>query len=506
MASIANDKNGRKRLLFIGVDGIRRVIRLGKATLRQAEAVKFRVEQLALASTGVTGVVDADTVQWLAGLDDTMYGKLAQVGLVEARTSSALADFLDGYLNSRQDLKPNSRLVYGHTRRTLIEHFGHDRALRTITEDDAAGWRKSLIDAGLSDATVNKRCGNAKVFFRVAVKRKLIPTNVFGDLESRSIANKGRQRFIDRETAAKILAACPDAEWRAIFALCRFGGLRCPSEILALRWQDITWQPGRIHVTSPKTEHFEGRGSRDIPLFPELDKALHDAFEQAEEGAEYVITRYRKANCNLRQQFTRILKRAGLQPWPRLFQNLRATRETELTATYPLHICTYWIGNTARIAERHYLQIPDSVYEQAAQNQAHEAHFEAQQPTAMVRTASQGNQPEGVENADSRISAKDCEGLQSAPVETKGIEHPPLALSKTPISGTSSAKSGARDARNGAQTDPDLAFVVRHWHDLKPDIRRTILHTVRSSIHSTDPASQTPAGSEPKDAEEPDGQ
>jgi hypothetical protein len=28
-----------------------------------------------------------------------------------------------------------------------------------------------------------------------------------------------------------------DVEWRLIFALCRFGGLRCPSEIPALRWR-----------------------------------------------------------------------------------------------------------------------------------------------------------------------------------------------------------------------------------------------------------------------------
>ena len=48
------------------------------------------------------------------------------------------------------------------------------------------------------------------------------------ELESRSIANKGRQRFISREDAQKVLDACPDAEWRLIFSLCRYGGLRCP--------------------------------------------------------------------------------------------------------------------------------------------------------------------------------------------------------------------------------------------------------------------------------------
>jgi len=49
-----------------------------------------------------------------------------------------------------------------------------------------------------------------------------------------------------------------------------------------------------------------------------------------------------------------------------LFQNLRATRESELAATYPLHVVTAWIGNTARIAERHYLQVPDEFFEKAS--------------------------------------------------------------------------------------------------------------------------------------------
>ena len=41
-------------------------------------------------------------------------------------------------------------------------------------------------------------------------------------------------------------------------------------------------------------------------------------------------TRYRDANANLRTRLARIIERAGLEVWPKLFQNLRLTRETEL--------------------------------------------------------------------------------------------------------------------------------------------------------------------------------
>ena len=38
-------------------------------------------------------------------------------------------------------------------------------------------------------------------------------------------------------------------------------------------------------------------------------------------------------NANLRSQFMKILARAGVKPWPKLFHNLRGTRQTELSET-----------------------------------------------------------------------------------------------------------------------------------------------------------------------------
>ena len=52
-------------------------------------------------------------------------------------------------------------------------------------------------------------------------------------------------------------------------------------------------------------------------------------------------------------QFMRILQRAGLKPWERLFHNLRASRQTELADQLPLPIVTDWIGNSPDIADRH---------------------------------------------------------------------------------------------------------------------------------------------------------
>jgi hypothetical protein len=61
----------------------------------------------------------------------------------------------------------------------------------------------------------------------------------------------------------------------------------------------------------------------------------------------------------------KILKRAGVAPWPKLFHNLRASLETDLMQNHPIHVVTAWIGNTPSIALGHYLQTLDSDFEKA---------------------------------------------------------------------------------------------------------------------------------------------
>ncbi len=192
MASVISDPNGRKRIQFMAGNGARRTIRLGKATMRQAESIKVRVEQLALAATGATGVVDEETIKWLAGLDDVMYEKLAAVGLVGRRDSLKLGAFLDGYIKDRHEVKAGTTTVYGHTRRNLLDYFGEDKLLRDITPGDADQWRLYLIGQGLALNTVRRRCGIAKQFFRAAGRRKLIAANPFEDLRSTVQGNPKR--------------------------------------------------------------------------------------------------------------------------------------------------------------------------------------------------------------------------------------------------------------------------------------------------------------------------
>ena len=60
------------------------------------------------------------------------------------------------------------------------------------------------------------------------------------------------------------------------------------------------------------------------------------------------------------------IRRAGLERWPKLFVNLRSSRETELVETFPIHVATAWLGNSPEIAKAHYLQVTDEHFARAS--------------------------------------------------------------------------------------------------------------------------------------------
>ena len=365
MAGLSIEPNGYRMIEFTCRDGNRRRVHLGRVSQRAAEAIQVHVERLVAASITGHAVVD-ETSRWVANLGDVLRDRLARWELIPKRESATLGAFVDGYIKGRADTKPGTRTHWGNVRRCLVDYFGTDKPLRDVAPGDVDSFRLWLTThEGLGNNTTNRRVGVAKQFFRAAARKRLIESNPFDGQSCAVHGNPEKFRFVTRAEADKIIEACPDAQWRLLFALSRFGGLRCPSEHLALTWADVDWERNRIRVPSPKTEHHVGGESRIIPLFPELLPYLREAFEQAEPGTEYVITRYRDTWQNLRTHFGRIIRKAGLEPWPKLFHNLRATRQTELAKNWPLHVVCSWVGNSQPVAMEHYLRVTDDDYERA---------------------------------------------------------------------------------------------------------------------------------------------
>src|SRR5262249_35242701 len=139
----------------------------------------------------------------------------------------------------------------------------------------------------------------------------------------------------------------------------------------------------------------------------------------------YAVTRYRDDTQNLRTQLLRIMRKAGVKPWPRLFQNLRASRETELADQFPLHVVTDWIGNSPDVATRHYLKTTDdhfrkavlglAAHEQAAQNPT-------QQASEMGCNSPQTQNGPSIEDEPFLALTSSCDIVHKSPLPPRGVE------------------------------------------------------------------------------------
>ncbi len=362
--------------LRVFVDGHRRSMRLGATTKRDAEEVLRHVEALARAADIGTQIPTA-TELWLLSIDSKLRSKLAKWGLCDPGNRQSNTDagrllgpFVDAYIAGRTDVAKRTEINFKQARRLLCEFFGEEHPIKAITPADADRWRRWLLarpvatDADgnvtktMAKSTVSKHIKRTKTIFAFAVRDRLLPESPFADQTGMSEVNRDRDHFVTREVAKKVLAACPDHDWRLIFMLSRFGGMRCPSEVTGLKWSDVLWDVSRLRIDSPKT------GLRFCPIFPEVLPILEAAFDDAPAGATFCVQRYR-AGANPGTQMQRIITAAGCKPWEKTFQNLRSSRRTELQEAWPDHVINAWLGQSSAVAAKHYLQVTDSHWDGA---------------------------------------------------------------------------------------------------------------------------------------------
>ena len=132
--------------------------------------------------------------------------------------------------------------------------------------------------------------------------------------------------------------------------------------------------------------------------------------------------RFRDPETNLRTTLQKIIKRAGLLPWPKLYHNLRSTRETELMESFPAHVVCGWIGNSEAVARKHYLQVTDDHFDRAIRGGAEAAQKAAQSAHAMERTEPQAELAAHEKTPVLPGVATTCDYLPLRPVPPRGVE------------------------------------------------------------------------------------
>jgi len=233
----------------------------------------------------------------------------------------------------------------------------------------------------LSRATVAKRLQRVSAIFRDAARRKLIACNPFEGVRVPDTPNRLRQAYVPAEVVERLIAETPDPEFRLLLAMARHLGVRVPSEPFSMTWDCVDWAACRLRVPSPKTAGI-GKSYRVVPILPQVMPHLQAVYERSPEGELHIFAGLRQRdstraaqkgfwmNVNLRQRLLRLLTRLGIRPWPRLWHNLRASAQTDLTNRFPMHVVCEWLGNTTGVARDHNLQVTDSHFEAAIRGDA----------------------------------------------------------------------------------------------------------------------------------------
>ena len=260
------------------------------------------------------------------------------------------------------------------TKNVLVACFSAERDIKTLTLEDGHQFRKWLdkrrikksaskpSGQPMAENAKRKHIEGAKVFMGAAIRRGFITENPFRNLASSTQSNRSRDHDVTLEMTEKIIQACPDAEWRLLVSLWRLAGLR-KMEVFNLTWDDVLWDQGKMRVHASKTAHHEGKDIRYVPL-RDIKDALSAVYCKAKEGENRIITRFTPSNSNLDKPMKVILHRAGLVPWPKLFQNMRASCETSwLSEGHPAHVVAGWIGHSVKIQRNNYAQITAGHFE-----------------------------------------------------------------------------------------------------------------------------------------------
>jgi integrase len=277
-----------------------------------------------------------------------------------------LEKFLERYIDNRTDLKPATKNLYRNTKEYLLMFFDGNVRINRITRAMASDWRAAMASGRLvlnrkgkknKEASVCIHVRNAKTAFNSAVREDLIMLNTFDHLKGNTREPDKKWKYLSIEELDKLLDACPNWGWKLQIALCRLAGLR-RGEAFSLTWADIDWQNHRLEVIAEKT----GR-QRIVPIELKLYKLLLDAFAVAEEGEKRVCPISKSGIWRNLQVYR---KRAGLERWKDAFKVMRRNCETDWAQRYPQYAVSAWLGHGIQVSARHYLQVPEELYDKVA--------------------------------------------------------------------------------------------------------------------------------------------
>ena len=385
----------QRRVFFTLDDGIQQVICVPRdvddATYKQFKKdVKLLVRWVRFGTEMMTR-------DWnrINNLPTALRKLLADKGLIEARQTRSVSDFLYALRDERTDLESNTIKAWNTAIKKLVAKFG-DMLLHNVTHEKAALFRADLVKhrqsngEPYSEAYISKLIQLSREFFDEAKNRKLIDENPFQNVETGCQVNKDKWHIISDDEYNGLFLGCGIvydvacakakkndkakknlafilglAKGRLIIALGQ-AGLRIPSELVGLRRSEIDWENNCFVVHSPTTKR-KGKSKRIVPIF-DLDKPqiklrqyLLEALKEAPESEERIFPAIQPNSSNIMGKWLRaVAKHGNVALWPDPFKNMRRTCEMALLKNgFHPYECEAWVGHTGDVADKHYRQVTD---------------------------------------------------------------------------------------------------------------------------------------------------
>ncbi len=272
---------------------------------------------------------------------------------------SAGARYLS-HLESVMSRKPSTVADYryilaGH----LVPFFG-ERKLDRVDADLVADYMTHKRRDGLAPKTVANHMRFLHGLFSFAVKRGWMAVNLVAQIDRPPAAGANPDiRFLELHEIDAVIREVPDDEKftstdRAIYLTAAMTGLR-QGELIAIRWQDVDWQAGRLRVRrnyvrgewgTPKSK----RSSRAVPMVDRVARELERHFgESAYQGdVDLVFSHPENGNAldasALRKRYSSARKAAGVRSVR--FHDLRHTFGTRMAAAgVPMRTLQEWMGH-----------------------------------------------------------------------------------------------------------------------------------------------------------------
>jgi integrase len=363
MGSVCN-RGGKYEIQFRDHADRPRTIRLGGVSRADANDFERNLDRL-VRERAMGYRPSRVTAAWLEGLGSRATKKLHQFGLIDLHNSEVtVGELIEAHRKSLAVEESTERNIKNATD-NIAEFFRSGTLISRVTVGDARTFRGWLAKEGsakatsLASTTVSRRMRRARALFKFAVDSGWIQHNPFDGLPRGNEVNRERDFFVTRELATKVMGKIADLEFRGVFVLARFAGLRIPSEIHGLTWQDVNWEAGTLRVVSRKNRRHASTNVRFVPLSQEARAALDALWEDASPGDTLIFPQHQVTGTRLRTKLRRACERSDIPLWPRAWKNCRSSFETELfrTGEHDLADIARWLGHSITTATHHYLQI-----------------------------------------------------------------------------------------------------------------------------------------------------